>query len=232
MNYRLGVISCQYWQYALNSVLRELWNLSKGRDLYGSSNPTQMLSPFTICLSRSHQPYVKYLWHWILIASSGGSFCLPTALTRWTFFIQLSYKSPSLNSIDSSLAIFEYLKAAVIASLSWASSYGMTMHWHRIFLWITPSIHSYGEGNGTLLQYSCLENPMDFTFTFHFHALEKEMATCSSVLAWRIPGTGEPDGLPSMGSHRVRHDWSDLAAAVAAYTVKWNHILHKVGLQV
>ena len=93
-----------------------------------------------------------------------------------------------------------------------------------------------GEGNGTPLQYSCLENPMDgrawraavhgvaegqtqlsdFTFTFHFHALGKEMATHSSVLAWRIPGTGEPGGLPSMGSHRVRHDWSDLAAAAAA----------------
>ena len=53
----------------------------------------------------------------------------------------------------------------------------------------------------------------NFTFTFHLHALEKEMATHSSVLAWRIPGTGEPSGLPSMGSHRVRHDWSDLAAA-------------------
>ena len=81
------------------------------------------------------------------------------------------------------------------------------------------------------LQYSCLENPMgggawwaavhgvakswtrlsDFTFTFHFHALEKEMATHSSVLAWRIPGTGEPGGLLSMGSHRVGHYWSDLA---------------------
>ena len=46
----------------------------------------------------------------------------------------------------------------------------------------------------------------DFTFTFHFHGLEKEMATHSSVLAWRIPGTGEPGGLPSMGSHRVGHD--------------------------
>ena len=46
----------------------------------------------------------------------------------------------------------------------------------------------------------------DFTFTFHLHALEKEMATHFSVLAWRIPGTGEPGGLPSMGSHRVRHD--------------------------
>ena len=80
-----------------------------------------------------------------------------------------------------------------------------------------------GEGNGTPLQYSCLENPMDggalvhgvaegqirlsdFTFTFHFHALEKEMATHSSVLAWRTPRMGEPGGLPSMGSHRVVHD--------------------------
>ena len=83
-----------------------------------------------------------------------------------------------------------------------------------------------GEGNGTPLQYSCLENPMDggawwaavhgvarsrtrlsdFTFTFQFHALEKEMATHSSVLAWRIPGMGKPGGLPSMGSHRVGHD--------------------------
>ena len=56
----------------------------------------------------------------------------------------------------------------------------------------------------------------DFTFTFHFRALEKEMAIHSSVLAWRILGTGEPGGLPSMGFHRVRHDWSDLAAAAAA----------------
>ena len=53
----------------------------------------------------------------------------------------------------------------------------------------------------------------DFTFTFHFHALEKEMATHSSVLTWRTPGTGEPGGLLSMGSHRVGHDWGDLAAA-------------------
>ena len=56
----------------------------------------------------------------------------------------------------------------------------------------------------------------DFTFTFHFHALEREMATHSSVLAWRIPGMAEPGGLPSMGSHGVRHNWSDLAAAAAA----------------
>ena len=82
------------------------------------------------------------------------------------------------------------------------------------------------EGDGTPLQYSCLENPMDrgswwaavhvvtedrtrlsdFTFTFHFHALEKEMVTHSSDRAWRIPGMGGPGGLPSMGSHRVGHD--------------------------
>ena len=57
----------------------------------------------------------------------------------------------------------------------------------------------------------------DFPFTFHFHALKQEMATHSSVLAWRIPGTGEPGGLPSMGLHRVGHDWSDLAAAAALF---------------
>ena len=56
----------------------------------------------------------------------------------------------------------------------------------------------------------------DFTLTFHIYALEKEMATHSSVLAWRIPGMREPGGLPSMGSHRVGHDWSNLAAAAAA----------------
>ena len=61
----------------------------------------------------------------------------------------------------------------------------------------------------------------DFTFTFHFPALEKEMATHSSVLAWKIPGTGESGGLPSMGSHRVGHDCSDLAAAAAVVVQKF-----------
>ena len=60
-----------------------------------------------------------------------------------------------------------------------------------------------------------------FTFTFHFHALKKEMATHYSVLAWSIPGTGEPGGLPSMGSHRVGPDWSDLAVAAAAAYVNY-----------
>ena len=103
-----------------------------------------------------------------------------------------------------------------------------------------------GEGNGTPLRYSCLENPMDggawwaavhgvaksrtrlndFTSTFPFHALEKEMAAHSSVLAWRIPGTGKPGGLPSMGSPRVRYDWSDLAAAAAAR--EFEHLFMRV----
>ena len=98
----------------------------------------------------------------------------------------------------------------------------------RTLFCILIDYSSIGEGDGTPLQYSCLENPMDrgawwaavhgvaksqtqlndFTFIFHFHALEKEMATHSSVLAWRIPGTGEPGGLPSLGSHRVGHDWA------------------------
>ena len=65
------------------------------------------------------------------------------------------------------------------------------------------------------------DSKRDITFTFPFYALEKEMATHSSVLAWRIPGTGEPGGLPSLGSHRVGHDWSDLAAAVAAKVLSW-----------
>ena len=91
-----------------------------------------------------------------------------------------------------------------------------------ILAWRIPST----DGNDNSLQCSCLGNPMDrgawwaavhgvptswtqlsdFTFTFHFHALEKEMETHSSVLAWRIPGTGEPGGLPFVGSHRVGHD--------------------------
>ena len=104
--------------------------------------------------------------------------------------------------------------------------------------------------NSYPLQYSCLENPMDggawwaavhgvaksrtqlsnFTLTFHFHALEKEMATHSSVLAWRIPGTGEPGGLPSIGSQRVRHNWSDLAAAAANSYLKRKSVKEETNL--
>ena len=114
-------------------------------------------------------------------------------------------------------------------------------HESTILFWVFPHL---GEGNGTPLQYSCLENPMgggawwaavhgvakswtllsDLTFTIHFHALEKEMATHSSVLAWRIPGMGEPGWLLSMRSHRVGHYWSDLAAAA------FPHLTHQSSL--
>ena len=97
-------------------------------------------------------------------------------------------------------------------------------------------------------EYSCLENPMDggaswaavygvakrqtwlsdFTFTFHFHTLEKEMATHSSILAWRIPGTGEPGGVPSLWAHRVGHDWSNLVAEAAAAA---EYIMRNAGLE-
>ena len=122
---------------------------------------------------------------------------------------------------------------------------------HGILLWKPerqrqlPVFNSFytsvGEGDGTPLQYSCLENPIDrgawraavhgvaksrtrlsdFTFTFHFHALEKEMATHSSVLAWRIPGTEEPGGLPSMGS-QSQTQLKRLGSNLAAYICQGN----------
>ena len=109
----------------------------------------------------------------------------------------------------------------------WAAIYGVAQSRTQLKrLSSSSSRNNLGEGSGTPLQYSCLENPMDggarwaavhgvtkswtrlsdFTCPFHFHALEKEMATHPSVLAWRIPGTGERGGLPSLGSHRVGHD--------------------------
>ena len=133
-----------------------------------------------------------------------------------------------LVGIFSLLPFFSLLPVAKVFPCLWLFASNRTIFCFCVLLW-----GWLGEGNGTPLQYSCLENPMnggawratvhgvaegrtrlsDFTFTFHSYALEKEMATHSSVLALRIPGTGEPGGLPSMGSHRVGHDWSDLAAA-------------------
>ena len=127
------------------------------------------------------------------------------------------------------------IQAGWLTQQTWISAYFLLKFFKSIFLHLYFHSLKQGEGNGIPLQYSCLENPMDrgawwaavhgvakswtqlsgFTFTFHFHALEKEMATHSSVLAWRMPWTGEPGGLPSIGLHRVGHDWSNLAAAAA-----------------
>ena len=145
------------------------------------------------------------------------------------FFIHLS--------VDGHLGCFHVL--AIVNSAAWTMGYMcLFKFWFPQGRCLGVGLlgHMVGEGNGTPLQYSCLENPMDrgawwaavhevaksqiwlsdFTFTFHFHALEKEMETHSSILAWRIPGTGEPGGLLSMGLQGVGHDWSNLAAAAVA----------------
>ena len=122
----------------------------------------------------------------------------------------------------------------IFTTYAWISNKNYGIFWPVLKIYKILS-YCIWEGNGTALLYSCLENPMGWgawlaavhgvrrvghdwvtslsLFPFHFHALEKEMATHSSVLAWRIPGRGGPGGLLPMGSHRVRHDWSDLAAA-------------------
>ena len=131
----------------------------------------------------------------------------------WRCFhlLGMVYKNAAVN-----VHVRIYAWKCVFISLEYLPGSGIAGSWGN----------SVGDGNGTPLQHSCLENPMergawwatvhgvaksrtqlsDFTFTFHFHALEKEMATHSGVLAWRIPGTGEPGGLPSMGSRGVGHD--------------------------
>ena len=103
---------------------------------------------------------------------------------------------------------------------NWATSLSLFtfMHWRR--KWQPTPVFFPGESQGRGSLVGCSpwgreESDTTQRLHFHFHALEKEMATHSSVLAWRNPGTGEPGGLPSMGSHSVGHDWSDLAAAVA-----------------
>ena len=125
-------------------------------------------------------------------------------------------------------------------------SFSFIHSWMHLNIYLMSAAKWLGEGNGAPLQYSCLENPMgggawrllsmgsrrvrrlrDFSFTFHFHALEKEMATHSNVLAWRIPGMGEPGGLKSMGPHRVRHDWSDLAEAAAKWLLNIQYLYLK-----
>ena len=100
---------------------------------------------------------------------------------------QMFLKSPLVKTMATPLQYY-YLENPRDGGAWWAAVHGAVKSWTRL---------------------------SDFTFTLHFHALQKEKATHSSVLTWRIPGMGEPGGLPSMGSHRVGHDWSDLAAAAA-----------------
>ena len=146
-------------------------------------------------------------------------------------------QSPVSNSAESNTKCFSACGNTTEASC-WIKTYGIFIS--KILRNRRPVYILFREGNGTPLQYSCLENPMDggawwaavhgvpksrtrlsdFTLTFHFHALEKEMVTHSSVLSWRTPGMAEPGGLPSLGVHRVGHDWSDLRAAAAYLFLK------------
>ena len=132
-----------------------------------------------------------------------------------------------MNSFSCRLPISTSLSCSEVLSCSfvWTIFLCCLILFKFLFVFL---MYVVGEGNGTPLQYSCLENPMDggawwaavhavakswtrlsdFPFTFHFHALEKEMATHSSVLAWRIPWTEKPGRLQSMGSWRVGHNWA------------------------
>ena len=152
---------------------------------------------------------------------------------RYCIFYKLKVcgNSASSKSISTSFptAFAHFMSLCpILAILAMHHNFSLLLH---LLQWSVISDLWCYYCNGTPLQFSCLENPMDggawwaavlgvaksrtrlsdFTFSFYFHALEKEMATHSSVLAWRIPGTGKPGGLLSMGSHRVGHDWSDLA---------------------
>ena len=132
-------------------------------------------------------------------------------------------KSPWQLSGSPRVAVFLFAEWKVVhlgnsAILMWVPSLGICGCWRR--QWHPTPVLLPGKSHGRRSLMGC--SPWghksqtrlgDFTFTFHFPALEREMATHSSVLAWRIPGTGEPGGLPSMGPHRIGHDWSDLAAA-------------------
>ena len=124
---------------------------------------------------------------------------------------------------------------------TWEAHAVTTCHWKQYYLqaliWGLPCMapHSstlawripWTEEPGRLQSIGSRRVGHDWaTFTFHFHALEKEMATHSSVLAWRIPGTGVPGGLPSLGSHRVGHNWSNLAVAAACEFCTFPSIFH------
>ena len=136
--------------------------------------------------SWSQERWLQIMWR------NSIQFTVVFLLTSWFVFME-NHILKHTNCCKSDLIFYgkireptSYLENSMDRGVGWAAVHGIARGWTRM---------------------------NNFTFTFHFRALEKETATHSSVLAWRIPGTGETGGLPSMGSHSVGHDWSDLAAA-------------------
>ena len=121
---------------------------------------------------------------------------------------------PEKTKIERETCIPFFITVLFTITIKWKPEKVMAPH-SSTLAWKIPWMEEPG-GLQSMGALTGLTRLSDFTFIFHFHALEKEMATHCSVLAWRIPGTEEPGGLPSMGSHRVGHNWSDLAAAATA----------------
>ena len=148
------------------------------------------------------------IWNTVKIIVLKSLLFIPSSVLFWSqfWFIDFSHQDGLYFPASMHIWLFFYWMLDIVMEKAMAP-HSSTLAW-KIPLdggaW-KAAVHGVAEGWTRL---------RDFTFTFHFHALEKEMATHSSVLAWRIPGMGEPGGLPSMGSHRVRHDWSDLAAYI------------------
>ena len=186
-----------------------------------------------VCI-RSHYKHA-WLWSSLLISSLVlfNSIKFPKVINYSYLFHHWS--STSHGSAKSQSLIFSYSHTSCQSFLALSASFFPNNNllqalsprqWHPTPVLSPGKSHGqrslWAAVHGVAQSWTWLSN---FTFTFHCRALEKDMATHSSVLAWRIPGTGEPGGLPSMGSHRVRHDWSDLAAA-ASSRADW-HVMAK-----
>ena len=173
------------------------------------------------------------LWdHWEDHCLDDTDICRQSNVSAFQHIVYICHHFPAKKQSPSDLM------AAVTIHSDFEAHKEEICHYFHLFPSYLPCSNGVrGEGNGNPLQYSCLENPMDggawwaavhgvtksqtrlsdFTFTFHFNALKKAMATHSSVLAWRMPGMGEPRGLMSMGSYRFRHDRSDLALSAYVF---------------
>ena len=145
----------------------------------------------------------------------------PSSLTpgsHWSFTVSIVLPFPECHivGIIQYVAFSEWLLSVSSVYLSFTHAFSRRRQWHPTPVLLPGKSHGWrrleAAVHGVMKSRTRLSN---FTFTFRFHPLEQEMATHSSVLAWRIPGMGQPGGLPSMGSHRVGHDWSNLAAAAA-----------------